>query len=601
MLYKIENIIIECDQDLLIINNEKVECTEKVLKAFNLFLNSQNQTIDKNLLVNVLWEGAVVSDDSLFKIIQHIRKIFKSHHFNHDVLKNVYGKGYKISPEIHIVDNDLELSLSDSNSRVKPNKLKPSLFLKASFILLFVFSVVVLINWMYNRPIDLLSSEDYLALKSQLLSDSNKAEDELLSLESRSLSDFDQLTLTALKGQRYYHQGNYKQSLDSLNLVVNSGQEDHSLVIADSYYVLGKISLYQSNPEKLLEYASQASLIYQSLNHLDGIFLSKDLKTEHLISIHQYQEAADLSHELLNEATLENNIVGQLHALTSLYQIYSLLNKDDESIEFIKKALNLALEQGNEKFISYSSGTLSLHSMNSGYFKESMKWANLTLKNALTQTSTNNFQQGFSYIYNILSPLGHNILAEKYLQKAIDVQNHFNSDGHLHTAELNLGILKVKLKKHKQALAIFNQLLSLNLSQSDRYNTIAWTAVNEFYLKDYIASYTTAKSVMNSNNVNKKSQLVAGIALILSSLELERESEATQVFEAIKNLTNPNWLIEHELFLSTAVRIANETDKAVILQQKLDFDTHLQNITKETMPNLDHLNELDKYLEKILK
>ena len=376
-----------------------------------------------------------------------------------------------------------------------------------------------------------------------------------------------------------------------------------SIAIADTYLLLAEMNLYRAEHELMFDYLNKADVNYKILNDNKGIDLTTNLRAKYLILIHQYQQSIELSLMLLEKAKKKNDFFIQIKANLDISEAYAQINNINKKKQYLNNALDLALKIGNGKYISYAYGSMAIDSMSDGDFINAMNWANKTLKYAVVQASSNNFQQGFSYLYNILSTLGHDQLAEKYLQKAIDVQTKLDSDGgHLHRAELNLGILKIKLKKHLQASEIFNTLLSYNLTEIERRETVAWKALNHYFLKDNISAYTLAKETFNDKQSNQRLHMIAGIALVLSATELERAEEAHQVFKQISTITNQDWLIEHKFYLEMALYIFKQNKEKYHNYQSLkkSFDQRLTNIIKQTQPNTETLAELDKYINKIL-
>ncbi|MCF6318194.1 MAG: winged helix-turn-helix domain-containing protein [Proteobacteria bacterium] len=600
MQFKIESTLFVINENSLKINNSRIECHEKVRKALILFLNSENKTISKEYIIKDLWGSLIVSDDSLFKVIQSLRQLFKDNNLSGNVLINVYGKGYKINPQIetlqntNLTKNSIEKNLTQSLvKRIIP------VFL---VLLLAIIGGVTYFNLNQNK--ETISTFSYHSYKEKI---KLGPKDFLLSIDIElkkfTLSKIDLIRLYSLKGFANFNQGQYKKSLAWYEQAIELNDNQATIAIADSYFIMALIN-YKSNDKELLKYLNKSNEIYSKLeNQDDGIFKTNYLKIEYLSLTHKYHQAILAGEKLLKESKQSKNVLGELYALTTLYRVHQLSNHHNKAKKHIKMALDVALKVGNGKYISYSYGSMAVDSMNEGDFVNAMNWANQTLKYAVEQPNTNNFQQGFSYIYNILSPLGHDDLAEKYLQKAIDVQYHLNSDGNLHTAEINLGILKVKLKKHQEAKKLFSDLLSYNLSIIDKLTTQAWISINQYHLSDNISAYAIAKEVYQDENTNNNIKFVAGIALMASSIELERFDEGQSVFESISKIANPNWLIEYKLYLDMTLMNAN----ILGTEMTKDFTTRLKqnnkrltNIKSQTQPNKKTLDELDNYLAVIL-
>ncbi|MCF6263054.1 MAG: winged helix-turn-helix domain-containing protein, partial [Xanthomonadales bacterium] len=100
MQFRINKVQFIYQDEELYINGKLIECPQKILQALILFVTSKNEIISKDTLLYKLWGELIVSEDSLFKVVQGVRKIFKENGVEGEVLINVYGKGYKINPKI---------------------------------------------------------------------------------------------------------------------------------------------------------------------------------------------------------------------------------------------------------------------------------------------------------------------------------------------------------------------------------------------------------------------------------------------------------------------------------------------------------------------
>jgi DNA-binding winged helix-turn-helix (wHTH) protein len=611
MFFQINNTYIELLNEDILINGIKVSTQEKICIALRLFIHSQNKVISKEQLMQELWNGMVVSDDSLFKIIQELRKIFKSNGMQNNVLANVYGKGYKINPKIITIEEEKKTNLKQLQHEEKKNTLinsqKKSPLLKNILIFtpILLLSLVAIYFIVNKSKVPVFTADKYSKIIKkieghpvQTLFELNKKYD----IEQFKNAK-DKASLYYLKGFAYFNQGHYKECIENLEQAIEVSKDKPVLATADAYAVLSLIHLYKSNPDSMLSYLEKAQKIYETHNNSYGWNKVESLRPDYFILTNEYQKSIDIAEIFLEKSIHEKNKLAQIYAYTDLAYAYKELNDIDKKNKYLDKVLKLALEVGNGRYISLVYGTKTMESMYKGQFIQAMNWVNKTLKYAVVQPNTNDFQQGFSYLYNILSPLGHDKLAEKYLLKGIDVQNHFNRDGHLIVAETNLGILKVKLKKYIQAKEIFSNLLSYNLTKLEFFEVKAWQALNYHYLKDNISAYTQAKKIYIDKEASNKNRLVAGTALIFSLIDLEQINDADRVLQDLNGLANKNWLIEYEFFLTAALKLYQETNqikRSQFVSKKKEFDEKLATIKRLTPPDTELLKELDRYLDRIL-
>lgn len=591
MHFKIQNthFVFHSDTELLI-NDKKIETSAKTILAIRLFLESDNEIISKEKLMHSLWGNLIVSEDSIFKVIQECRKIFNQHVESENTLINVYGKGYRIQPTIH-----------NQNDIPKGKLTHTYIFTGISILIIALISYFLL----KYEPSKILFDKNKYNYTIKLINISpTEAIEELDTYDIEKLNKPDMALLFYLKGFAYYTQGKYMMSRKNLNQGCNLRMDlSNNNAVADSCTLLSLINVYRSKPEEMITNLNFAKEIYNITGNTEGLNNTKYYLGLYLIMVHKYSQAIEQANQFLMEARKSNDKFNQIRAHLNLMDAYAETGDKTSRSTHLNKAMNLSLEIGNGKYIAYTYGTQAVDSMKEGHFQSAMDWANKTLKYAIHQNNTNDFQQGFSYMYNILSPLGHDELAEKYLQAAIDIQAKFNSDGHIHFAELSLGILKLKLNKHRDAKGIFNQLLTYNLSDSDRQETNAWRALNFYFLKDTISAYTIAKEIYSSNINNPRILFIAGTALSLAALELDRHQESVEVLDNISRYQNPNWLIEDQYFFHAAITLYQTTGLPKYrhyLEEQQRFNQKLKEIKAATTPDTKILEGLDKYINTIL-
>ncbi len=606
MQFRINKVQFIYQDEELYINGKLIECPQKILQALILFVTSKNEIISKDTLLYKLWGELIVSEDSLFKVVQGVRKIFKENGVDGDVLINVYGKGYKINPKIKKAFFQIptkEIPIIVLQNKINHKSFKRSIILSIGVLLALGIGYVLYSKQFADQQV-LITDEIYNTIQEQIRISPAKS---LLELNENykieNSTNEDKMKLFFLRAWAYYKQGDYKNSLQNLENGKNLYTGKPSRVAGDIYYLLTIINLYRSDSQLMSKYLNKAEEIFVWVNEKHVISRSASLVVQYHILIHEYDQAIEASNKLLTKAQKYDNYVYQIKAHIDLSHVYFELNDKSNRQLHLQAALEIALEKGYGKYISYAYGTMVVDSMNSGEFIKAMNWVNKTLAYTVVQSSTNDFQQGFSYLYNVLSPLGHDGLAEFYLQKGIDIQNKFNSDGHLHLAETNLGILKIKLKKYKQAQQMFEQLLSYNLSFSERSEVQAWKAINHYYLNDSISSYAIAKEIYNTKNITNKIKLVAGIGLILSATDLERNAEAELIFQQISQIANPNWLIEYNLYLNIALDITqHDIDKQnIFLVKRSEFDSVLLKTKEQATADPVLLIDLNNYINRILQ
>jgi DNA-binding winged helix-turn-helix (wHTH) protein len=598
MHYKIRNTLIDLSENSLKINNQLVDCSEKIHQALFLFLESKNKTVTKESLITSLWGDLIVSDDSLFKVIQSLRRIFKENGLD-GVLENIYGKGYKLKETI---EKNIQAPTAEFSSN--PSL---SLFKRYKTLLIIVSSFMVLITTVHlfttEKISTLINTKVYLDYKSQikanpkvflsLIDEKFKHED----LDTKS-----KVNIYSLKAYAHFSLGHYEELFDYGQKAIDLAGDNKSLALADILLHFAKVFYYRADGEKSSFYIKKANKMYSELKNLDGVYACQYIILSLRYLAKEYDQEFKGAKTVYANAVKDKHGKGQIIALLHMYFASSELNQINGAQDYVLRALEVAVELNDRDVISTCYGVLAQDNLEKGQYIKAMKWTNKLLKYAVSQPNTNLFMQGFSYMYNILSPLGYDHLAEKYLQQGIDLQAHLNSEGHLQEAEINLAVLKIKLGKYKQAQHILAQLITYKLSVKDRVRVQAWIAINQVKMHDHISSYATAKETFNNEDSPQRVKFISGIALVVSALELERFDEGENIFNQLTHLANDKWLIEYQMFLDMALEIKrSDTNELKIFQEKQSiFSQKVKKIKELAKPNYSTLKELDAYLGHVL-
>lgn len=96
MLYIIDQTVLKVKQQKVFHNDIPLPLSDRGHVCLMFFLAANGQVLSKEKLMSLLWQDVIVSDDSLFKVIQEVRKGLVAIDVKNDVLKNIYGKGYQL-------------------------------------------------------------------------------------------------------------------------------------------------------------------------------------------------------------------------------------------------------------------------------------------------------------------------------------------------------------------------------------------------------------------------------------------------------------------------------------------------------------------------
>lgn len=597
MPFKINQSLFESKDNTIIINGKTIDCPINIAQALTLFLKSSNAVVSKDMLMAAIWGEIIVSDDSLFKIIQGVRRLLNQADLE-GALVNVYGKGYKIEPPILIIEK---------SDIPKPHQFPNiKIFKLVTFVLI---GIVLLTYYANNQPPQkslLINSNTYQDLKSV-----GKTEaPELFKILKNKYSEGDlliqdKLQIAYLQGLGYFKLGDYESSIQQLLSAINMSKNIQAIeASADAYLLLAGIYVYKAKYDEMRQYLNSAETIYTNLSDTKGLSSVALSRGRYYMAIDDFEKSFDVFEKLLISSKSNNDIISQIDVYYNTSYMYQLLGNLQRAKQDLNHMLDLSLQIGDGENLSKAYSGLADINMKQGHFVDAMKQAHLTIRYAIDQNDTNRFQQSFSSLYNILNELGHQLLAEHYLQVAIDFQNSRNSDGHLDVAELNLGILNLQKNNYEKAQNIFKTLISYELLPSSLLEAKAWLALTRFFQKDNIKAYSLSHEVYNHPQATDRTKLVAGIALVLADFELERYEEVKIIFNQLVDLKKDKWLIENTFFINMALYIFTDKDDIQYnkyLSKKHEFTNKLNTINVNTKPEESLLKALDNYINTAFK
>ncbi|MCX7554862.1 winged helix-turn-helix domain-containing protein [Marinicella sp. S1101] len=558
-----------------------------------LFLKANNQVLSKDQLMQVLWPKLVVSDDSLFKVIQEVRKALKGLGLDSEELRNVYGKGYQLK------------------SKVTAHEGQPR---RPMVCLLPVLLCLLVWLWMMNREVELLLTDtEYQQLIQSIESDFTQHQDGFAHLGIRAdAHPDDQLRLAHIEGLSAYKQGDYAGSISHLR---GGLEQSKSLgldgVKAEMNLLLAKMFIYREDRLALKAFLDAAETHYGVTGDTVGLTLTQIERARYHQVMGEYPQSIDLLQTILQTAEANQDTETQMRSHSNLAYSYQQSGQTANYIKAHEATLDLALGLPNARYAAFSYGALSQVYLQQGQYQKAMKFAELALKYCLEQKDTNVFQQGFSYFYLMLPEAGHLELADNYLQQAIDIQAQFNPQGRLLMAELSLIKTKTWRQDHSGALKVLKELLAHDLDSSTKNEALAWFALNRHHRGDNIGAYSTAKAVLSDDATNEQAHFLALTALTLSAQQLERTEETLASFKTMTSKPKPPGLFEQGLWLNLVNAVhgwQHHTDQDINpdntevkwSQQQAEYQSRLQQIQIQTQPDEALIEVLDDYLKRIL-
>jgi DNA-binding winged helix-turn-helix (wHTH) protein len=583
--HQVQQLQLAVQQDRVMAGGSALELSARAHQALILFLESDGQVLSKEWLMQQLWSGVIVSDDSLFKVIQEVRKALRDLGVQGQVLINVYGKGYQW--------------------RV-PAAASQSVQFNTVYWLAAVVVLLLLAGWLVNR-----FSQQPSALTDEAFTQQVEAIRAGLDADLPGLQQLadthptDRLKGAYLLGLVQHQSGNYDAAISLLSqgLVGYQDLPAHP-VQADAHYLLARMYIYRDDRQTLKYHLDEAERFYGVLNDEDGLLDVAIERARYHQVLLEFDYSVELLHQVRQSAIARGDEYHQLKALSNLAYAHQQLHQPVQREAVLRQALELALKLADGKYAAYSYGALAeIHAARREPVK-AMKQAQLALRYVLNQHDTNVFQQGFSAFYLLLRPLGHTDLAERYLQQAINVQQQFNDQGVLVDAELNLAKVRIDQQAHQRSHELLKALREESLTDSELQEVLALQAYNSYQLHDNIGAYTQAKPLLASSGNNRQALLYARAAFVLAAWQLERNAEASKELQALADWLDPLDPEELGLFLQVAeqtsgdVRLPDWGAAGIqVLTEQLAGQRRL--MIQQTRPDADLMSELDQYLTQI--
>jgi DNA-binding winged helix-turn-helix (wHTH) protein len=138
MKYKFLNFTLDTDKKELYANKKAIELQKGYYDLLLFLLNNPGKMFTKSEIIEQVWQGRHVTENSIDQVISKIRKILNS--YNKDIyIKTVYGKGLMFVPEVTISDTASEDTQIKPSSKVSSYKNIFGLLALASVVLLTMF------------------------------------------------------------------------------------------------------------------------------------------------------------------------------------------------------------------------------------------------------------------------------------------------------------------------------------------------------------------------------------------------------------------------------------------------------------------------------
>ena len=141
MKYKINEFELDTDTRMLNSDSKQQAIRPKTLALLLYFLGRQEQIIDKQELLDNVWDDVQVNEGVVFQSIREIRQLFASN----NIIQNHPRKGYQLIAKVSVIKETPSISQPTSSTRTYA-------WPRAAAALLSVFMIVIVVWQWQNQP-----------------------------------------------------------------------------------------------------------------------------------------------------------------------------------------------------------------------------------------------------------------------------------------------------------------------------------------------------------------------------------------------------------------------------------------------------------------
>ncbi len=94
MKYKMKDFLFNTNQRTLSKNGLTQLLTPKTYKLLLLFTEAEGAVVSKEQIREQVWANRIVSETTLYKVIQRLRSFFDDNGLEQTVIKTIHGEGY---------------------------------------------------------------------------------------------------------------------------------------------------------------------------------------------------------------------------------------------------------------------------------------------------------------------------------------------------------------------------------------------------------------------------------------------------------------------------------------------------------------------------
>lgn len=605
MFYRILCTEFKLHQDFLLINNQRQEIKSATLKTLTFFLQSNGEIVSKDELLAFVWGNIIVSDSSIFKQVELVRKLLIKASLPKNVIETIYKKGYKLRYEAKEISPE-EIRKTDKKTSIKLIKFSHYKILVAVFML-GITGFVIFLNYDKTNKVDFLSLDKRESLVLLMNNDWQvglKKIQTMLHDDLKKLSKGDIAFLHGKQGRAHYHLLQYQLSLTAyekaLKLFDQLEDDRHSgkthLNMAATLRHLPQIDHHLE--KQLVHIKAALSLLKKSNSPILVIDAQMGLAYFYLDN-DNIDKAIALFEKTVIDAQNINDTIGAMIANNNLASTYLINNDYHKAIELGHLSLTMALEIGVGRYIASSYSLLSDLYQHQYRSSQAMEMIEHALKNQLANNE-------FSHLGPKLFALNY-ILVQTYQYKRADemlnlterfVKNQ-DSTLSLGTIALYKGMNSARKSNWKEAENLLSTALSISQQSNFKYKQSlnkAYLSLALFFNNNSLKAIEKAKEVLNDQASDKQSKAIAALALAYTYSSLEKPELSNKWLLHFEKNQNPKWLFEYKLYLQLKLE-EQQSEHSILTHQTLNEIAKIE----QQMLKLSKSVELDKALYNGLK
>jgi DNA-binding winged helix-turn-helix (wHTH) protein len=101
MIYHIQGCVINTERRTLEQAGQRTRLTPKLFRLLLLFIESGGQVVTKHSIVKHVWQGQLVCETTVYKLVQRLRTLLGDDGDAQTVIQTIHGEGYLMSAKQH--------------------------------------------------------------------------------------------------------------------------------------------------------------------------------------------------------------------------------------------------------------------------------------------------------------------------------------------------------------------------------------------------------------------------------------------------------------------------------------------------------------------